>query len=345
MRYGIIEIGTRGIRLLVADASPLGIQKIVYSAGDLSHLGESAGPAGKIPAATIKRIKRIVASYLDVAEENGAEEVFAIATEAVRVAPNRGEFEREISQVLPLEILDKDSEAAFSFLASVEAFKDELAAGSTLLVLDQGGGTTELIYGYIGQDGVPAVKATLTLEFGTFALSKMFVDSPSATVAWSRISRQLREGLEAGQYKEKLAELLQRPPTLAVALGSAITFYTRDEIASEEGRKPPLRSLHGRSVNPLEIVDYLGRIQPALDQMQLTPGDFSQDSDEAIVLSGLVIYAAIAQQFGIELYLISRSGMRYGTLAQHAGRQVMIDIDRQSGGGQDDNSGHSPAPA
>jgi len=327
-RVGIIEIGTRGIRLLVADTSKAGIQKIVYSAGDLSYLGEATDSLGEISPATIKRIKRIVATYLETAGENAAEEVFAIATEAVRVAPNRSEFVREISQVVPLEVLDKSSEAAFSFLASIEAFSALLEAGSTVLVLDQGGGSTELIYGYLQDDGLPVVQSTLTLEFGTLALSKMFVDSPSATAAWSYIGDQVRDGLVAGGYHDKLAGLLQQPPTLSVALGSAITFFMRDEIASVTGEKPALRSLHGRRVNPQAIIKYLERIQPAMDQMRLKPGNFPPDSDEATVLSGLVVYVTIAQELGIKQYRISRSGMRYGTLARHAGKQVIIDIDR-----------------
>jgi exopolyphosphatase/pppGpp-phosphohydrolase len=185
---------------------------------------------------------------------------------------------------------------------------------------------------------VPVVKSTLTLAFGTITLANMFVTSLSATEAWSYIGDQLRAGLEAGGYEKKLADLLQRPPTLAIALGSAITGFMRDEIASVTGKRPPLRTLHGRRVDPKAIVQYLEKIQPALDQMQLSPKSFPPESEEATVLSGLVVYATIAQELGIKEYRISRSGMRYGTLASHAGKQVVIEIDHEL----DDVSGAAP---
>jgi exopolyphosphatase/pppGpp-phosphohydrolase len=200
-----------------------------------------------------------------------------------------------------------------------------------VLIVDQGGGSTELIYGYMRDDRLPAVKADFTLDFGTMALSRMFVTSPSATQAWTRITGQLRLALEEGDYEARLGDLVQRPPDLAIALGSAITFYMRDEIASVEGRKPPLRGLHGRRVDPDGIVRYLSRIQPALDEMGLTPGDFAPDSDEATVLSGLVIYAAMAQKHGIANYRISRSGMRYGALSWRAGKRILVELPAKNG--------------
>jgi exopolyphosphatase/guanosine-5'-triphosphate,3'-diphosphate pyrophosphatase len=330
-RHGIIEIGTRGIRLLIADASPAGIERIVYSAGELSHLGKELDASGRIPPETTQRIKRIVSRYLEIAQQNQADDLFAIATESVRQSPNRADFASEINQIVPLEVLDKNNEAAFSFLASVEAFESELAPGATVLIVDQGGGSTELIYGSLQDDGLPAVKAAFSLDFGTLALSRLFVTSASATQAWARITGQLRLALEEGDYEARFGDLMQRPPDLAIALGSAITFYMRDEIASVEGRKPPLRGLHGRRVDPDGIVRYLGRIQPTLDEMGLTPGDFAPESDEAIVLSGLVIYAAMAQKHALGQYRISRSGMRYGALSWRAGKRVLVELPANNG--------------
>lgn len=325
-RHGIIEIGTRGIRLLIADASPAGLERIVYSAGELSYLGQELGPAGIIPADTTRRIQRIMKGYLEIARDNDADDLFAIATESVRVAPNRADFVSAISQVVPLEVLNKHDEAAFCFLASVEAFETELVSQATLLIVDQGGGSTELIFGSLRDDGTPVLKAGFTLDFGTLAQSRAFVDSPSATQAWVHITGRLSSALEAGEYETRFGNLVNQPPHLAIALGSAITFYMRDEIASVERRKPPLRSLHGRRVDVEGIVRYLGRIQPAMDEMGLTPGDFSPDSDEATVLSGLVVYAAMAQRHGIRSYRISRSGMRYGALSWRAGKRVLVDL-------------------
>jgi exopolyphosphatase/pppGpp-phosphohydrolase len=325
-RHGIVEIGTRGIRLLIADVSPAGIERIVYSAGELSHLGQELNATGYIPPETTRRIKRIISDYLEIAHQNKTDDLFAIATESVRAAPNRADFVREISQVAPLEVLDKADEAAFSFLASIEAFEKELQPGATVLIVDQGGGSTEVIYGRLREDGLPVLKADFTFDFGTMALSRMFVTSPSASEAWVHINERIRLAMEEGDYDAKFDELHQRPPDMAIALGSAITFYMRDEIASVEGRKPPLRSLHGRPVDPESIVHYLARIQPALDEMGLTPGDFSPESDEATVLSGLVIYAALAQKHNISQYRISRSGKRYGALSWRAGKRVLVEL-------------------
>ena len=59
-RYGVVEIGTRGVRLLVADASEEGIEQFVFSTGGLSDLGRSADANGNLSKRSIERVSRIV---------------------------------------------------------------------------------------------------------------------------------------------------------------------------------------------------------------------------------------------------------------------------------------------
>src|SRR5215510_15387134 len=55
-RYAVIEMGTKGIRLLVADISEGSIEQVVHSTGDLSQLGQEVDEAGNISPKSIRHV-------------------------------------------------------------------------------------------------------------------------------------------------------------------------------------------------------------------------------------------------------------------------------------------------
>lgn len=322
-RYGMIEIGTRGIRLLVADASRLGIHRIEHSTGELSNLGREADEAGHLSASSIRRVKQIVAQYIDSAEKKGAVEILAVATEVARTAPNRHMLHEEIGKIVPLQILDKEREAAYSLIACVDAFQRDLIADSTLLVIDQGGGSTELIYGDVSGEGEIVLRGLAALPLGTVALSRIFVSSPTVEAGMAGVRDAMKRELTAGEHFDALYQL---PPTMAIGLGSAITAYLKSVVAQQEGHEPTLKSLHGRTIDMNEVSAYIERIGPVLTGLNRKPGDMEADSRLTTVIGGIIGFDEISKYYRVGEMRLSRHGVRYGALAWQAGRQCRIEV-------------------
>jgi exopolyphosphatase/guanosine-5'-triphosphate,3'-diphosphate pyrophosphatase len=98
MRIAAIDVGTNSIHMIVAEAHPDGAFQIVDREKEMVRLG-TGGLDGRplSPEAraagldTLMRFKRL-------ADSRGVEKIVAVATSAVREAPNGGEFLAEVAQ-------------------------------------------------------------------------------------------------------------------------------------------------------------------------------------------------------------------------------------------------------
>ena len=86
-----IDIGSNTTRLLVADAGDGQLRELVTQRA-FTRIGKSLDAGGAIPAEKIAETAEVVATQAKVAREVGAEQIVAVATAAIRNAPNRDEL-------------------------------------------------------------------------------------------------------------------------------------------------------------------------------------------------------------------------------------------------------------
>lgn len=175
MRLGVLDVGSNTVHLLVVDAHPGARPWPAYSHKTelrLSELVEADGTIGSHGAAVLQRL---VAEALQVAEDQGSEEMIAFATSALREASNGDSVIADIraSTGVDLEVLSGFDEARLTFLAVRRWFG--WSAGR-LLVLDIGGGSLELA---VGIDEEPDAAISLPLGAGRLTRDWLPDDPPS----------------------------------------------------------------------------------------------------------------------------------------------------------------------
>ena len=153
-RVAAIDCGTNSIRLLVADISDIDTDDGTGGLTDVSRrmeivrLGEGVDRTGRFAPAALTRTFAACAGYAKVIEASGAERVRFVATSASRDVDNRDEFAAGVRSALGVdpEVVTGDEEAALSFAG---ATRELLGAGyrTPFLVVDIGGGSTELVLG------------------------------------------------------------------------------------------------------------------------------------------------------------------------------------------------------
>ncbi len=149
MRVAVVDLGTNSTRLLVADVDET--VEDVSRRVEITRLGEGVDARGRLLPEPIARVRNVLTDYRREAEVLGAQRVLAVATSAVRDAENGEAFlgEVEWSYGFQTRLLTGDEEARLTFRGA--------AAGRELerptLVIDIGGGSTELI---VGADGSTA---------------------------------------------------------------------------------------------------------------------------------------------------------------------------------------------
>ncbi|WP_067653073.1 Ppx/GppA phosphatase family protein [Nocardia harenae] len=157
-RVAAVDCGTNSIRLLIADVRPDGTLADVHREMRIVRLGQGVDATGALAPQAIERTRVALADYAAGMREAKVDRVRMVATSATRDASNREEFfgmTRELlGTVVPgaeAEVITGDEEARLSFAGAI----GELAADEApYVVVDLGGGSTELVFG--DADGVRA---------------------------------------------------------------------------------------------------------------------------------------------------------------------------------------------
>ena len=167
-RVAAIDCGTNSIRLLVADVAGCddGRRRLhdVHREMRIVRLGQDVDATGRLAPEAIERTRTALADYVDVLRRTGAQQVRMVATSATRDAANREDFFAMVRETLgaEAEVITGDEEARLSFAGAVA---DLEPADGPFLVVDVGGGSTELVLG--DWDGVRAdVWAARSVDVG-----------------------------------------------------------------------------------------------------------------------------------------------------------------------------------
>ena len=144
MRVAAIDVGTNSTRLLVAEQSPGGYRSIDRRT-IITRLGQGVGRSGVLNSDALERTFETIADYAAACGEYGVDRLRVTGTSAVRDAANRDEFFSGVRRLTGRdpELLTGEQEARAAFLGTVS----DLSANGKLVV-DIGGGSTELIAGH-----------------------------------------------------------------------------------------------------------------------------------------------------------------------------------------------------
>jgi exopolyphosphatase/pppGpp-phosphohydrolase len=318
----IIELGTRGIRLLVAKIADGRIKHVIKSTGDLSNLGKEADVNGNLSDTSIKRVTKIAQRYKAIVEEYKADHLYLIATEVVRRAPNQDQLIRSLAEIAPLHVLSSEDEAVCIFIAATAAFKRQMANNQPVLVVDQGGGSTELVLGRV-QDGVHVIDGMALAPLGTIALSRIFLDHNYLSDGFSSVQRYVKKTLQ-GLPSVSSPDDIQ--PRIAIAHGSAIMIFARGAFREQQGYEPKLRDLHGKMIKSSFIERKIQETIPGLKGIRKSDlGDeLGQDSELVTMMSGILTYDEIAKKYGVKDFVLSREGLRFGALLWKTGVRLKL---------------------
>ncbi|MCU1491583.1 MAG: Ppx/GppA phosphatase family, partial [Acidimicrobiaceae bacterium] len=167
-----IDLGTNSTRLLVLDPSGATLAREMT----ITRLGEGVDRTGRLAPAAIARTVAAIVAFREQAESFGAVRFRAAATSAAREAANAEDLAAAVDEALgtPLDILSGEEEGRLAYRGATVNIG---TAGEPTLVVDVGGGSTELIAPALDGSGVVAV----SLPIGCVRVSERFLasDPPS----------------------------------------------------------------------------------------------------------------------------------------------------------------------
>ena len=186
--YGALDLGTNNCRLLIATPSRGGSGfRIVEAFSRIVRLGEGLSKTGELQPEAMERAMAALRVCADKVRRRQVVRLRAVATQACRSASNGQDFvdrvERETG--LKLTVISPDEEARLSVAGCANLLDAESEAA---LVVDVGGGSTELSWVAIDAENPQRVRADvrawLSIPMGVVTLAERFPEPDEDKHAW-----------------------------------------------------------------------------------------------------------------------------------------------------------------
>lgn len=166
-RVGVVDLGTNSTRLLVADVEAGAVTELDRRL-TITRLGEGVDARRRLSEAAVNRVFDVLAEYQRAAAALASDRVLAFATSTVRDAANREAFLAEIERRFGFatRLLSGEEEARLTF----DGVASARSIAEATLVLDVGGGSTELVLG-----GPGGISFHISLDLGCVRLTERYL--------------------------------------------------------------------------------------------------------------------------------------------------------------------------
>jgi exopolyphosphatase / guanosine-5'-triphosphate,3'-diphosphate pyrophosphatase len=295
-----IDCGTNSTRLLVADATGAPLERMMR----ITRLGEGVDATGALAPDAIERCVSVLREFRHVMDRRGVDRGRLAATSAARDASNGRDFLDAAGQATGIrpELLAGTEEARLSMAGAVAELNP---ADGPFLVLDIGGGSTELVSG----SGVDDPQLTaVSLQLGCVRLTERFLRSDPPTPD------------ELAAAESMIADLLDRaiaehPRFLAahrlVGLAGTVTTLASLQLGLETYDR---ERIHHAVLSAGEVYDWYRilaseRCAARLRRIGMVPGR------EDVIVGGAMILAAVMTRFGLDECLVSEADILDGLVA------------------------------
>ncbi len=312
-RRAFIDIGTNTLLCLIAECGNLGEFEVLADLAEITRLGQGVDQTRRIGAEGEARSTEALGSYLEKCADLGVGEILAVGTSALRDAENSGEvldrWRRRFG--LNVRVISGEEEAAYSFLAAREGLS--LADGQ-ILVIDIGGGSTELIRG----DNA-GVSDCVSIDVGSVRLTERYLHSdPVAQAQCDAMATAIDRAL-APVESHWLRDL-----AIATLVGIAGTFTTLAAVEKKLSQYSH-REVHGSVLSLGEVRRQIKLYtHMTLAQRKMVPGLHPKRAD--VILAGAYLTEKIMARCNKSKVIVSDQGVRYGLLYEQLVREKSIDI-------------------
>ncbi|HEY4279411.1 MAG TPA: Ppx/GppA phosphatase family protein [Conexibacter sp.] len=297
-RTAVIDLGSNSFRLVVFSVGEAGWWKRTDELSETVRLGGDLGPNGELSPQRMAHALETLRVFAAFCATNGlrTDQIDAVATSAVRDAPNGEEFVQRARRAtgLPVRILSQRDEAWFSYIAAVNA--TTLSDG---IVLDIGGGSMELV----AVEGRRAIEC-VSWQLGAVRMTERFLpgDEPSRPEQIEALRQHTLSAL-AGE-----AWVATAGRSRLAGIGGAVRSLAAAAIRSAD---LPLDSVQGFVLEPRaldRLIAELAARRPA--ERDRVPG--IKRGRAEVILAGAVVLRAVLEATGAPGIEVVEAGLREG---------------------------------
>jgi exopolyphosphatase/guanosine-5'-triphosphate,3'-diphosphate pyrophosphatase len=227
-RVAAVDCGTNSLRLLVADVHGT-TKDDLHREMRVVRLGQGVDRTGELAPEALARTRAALESYAATCRALQVQATRMVATSATRDASNRSVFVEMVREVLGAdpEVVTGDQEAALSFDGATRGLT---GVDTPYLVMDIGGGSTELVL------GAERVEAARSMDVGCVRLTERHLaDDPPSPAQIAAAEADVDAGIAWAQEVVPTAATrtaigLAGSVTTVAALALGLTSYDASAI-------------------------------------------------------------------------------------------------------------------
>ena len=297
-RIGAIDCGTNSIRLLIADVADGRLHEL-HREMRIVRLGQGVDATGRFAPEAIARTRTALTEYTRLLARFEVPKARMVATSATRDAANRQEFFAMTAEVLAAtvpgavaEVITGEEEAALSFHGAIAELD---YAEAPFLVVDLGGGSTELVLGSTDVD------ASFSADIGCVRLTERCLHSDPPTALEVAAARDV--------VRERLGEALRAVPVdyARTWVGVAGTMTTLSALAQKMTTYDP-QAIHLSRVGFTELLVVCDELIGMTRAQRAALGPMHEGRVDVIAGGAIVVEElayVLGQRAGIDELIVS----------------------------------------
>ena len=292
MRVAVIDVGTYSTRLLIAEVEENKFE-ILKEEGNITALGRGVKQTGKLSEEAIEETLKVLKRYKDICEEYKVEKCLVLTTEAVRVAKNREVFIEEVKKLgLEIKVISPEEEGRYAYIGAYFAVKPK----GKVCVIDQGGGSTEFIFG----KGLN-IEEVISKPFGIVNLTERFIKSDPPR------EEELKELIE---FLDRELKEVKRPVDTLVGLGGTITTL----VALEYNIYPyNPKEVNGKVLTKEQIQKWFEKLSKmTIEERRKLPQ--IEDRRAEVIVSGVAFFWRLLEIFEKDKIVVSDWSVKEGAI-------------------------------
>ena len=293
-----IDIGTNTVLLLIAKVDETSFEITpLLNEYKMPRIGKGLKLNENIAVDRIEKLFTVLSGYKSIISKYNVDNVLVTATNALRIAANAPEIVERIKKQLSwnVNIISGKTEAEFAFLGAVPVSTEN----KNILVIDIGGGSTELILG-----NENSIEYRKSFPIGSVSVTENYLkNSPPLDMGL----RELKIHLETifTEIKNKVAPDL----TYSIAGTPTTLFCMMNEIKSFDDSIVEGGILkHGDIAKLIQELQKLSSEEIRNDYGKIMRGR------EDIILGGSIILLNIMELLHLSNVIVSSRGVRYGAI-------------------------------
>ncbi|MGL5823898.1 MAG: exopolyphosphatase [Nocardioides sp.] len=178
-----LDCGTNTIRLLISEVDSVASRRALVRESRIVRLGQGVDATGQLAEEAVTRAFRCLDEYATLLARYPVQRIRCCATSAIRDATNAEIFAAGVRSRIGVhpDVLSGEEEATLAFGGAVGNL--HRPHSPPVLVIDVGGGSTELILGRTSPSGTPVIERAVSLNMGSVRMHERHLAADPPTQA------------------------------------------------------------------------------------------------------------------------------------------------------------------